>query len=56
MNLIFFVPYCDKIQKGSTSVSKGERVIVIHAGGENGVVESALLIWRLSQLDEFRRL
>jgi hypothetical protein len=29
---------------------------VIHAGGENGVVESALLIWRLSQLDEFRRL
>jgi hypothetical protein len=27
-------------------VSKGERIIMIHAGGENGFVENALLMWK----------
>jgi transposase len=28
------------------SVSEGERLIMIHAGGENGLVENALLMWK----------
>jgi hypothetical protein len=36
------------VQKGSTPVSKGERVFVIHGGGENGFNENALLMWKTS--------
>lgn len=30
-------------------VSKGDRLIIVHAGGENGFVENTLLMWKSSQ-------
>jgi len=32
----------------SFQMPKGERLIVIHAGGEDGFVENALLMWKAS--------
>lgn len=30
-------------------ISKGERLIIVHAGGENGFIPNALLIWKSTQ-------
>lgn len=42
--------WCDDSNKGLLApVSKGQRLIIIHAGGENGFVPNALLMWKANQ-------